>query len=318
MRKKQHIKWVNRLRISQGHDGVFRVRSPEKPPRVLKEFKTEIAAYNWAHRNRKFAVKEPEWAEWELEFLADNYGRMPAEEIARHLRRSTDALKIITFRKLKINQKSNIYTARCLARELGISCAKIIVAWYDRGYLKGQLAPFRNGPNRVWFFDYEDIIECLEARPWLLNLKKMPPSYFKSIVQKEWDKNPWYTRDEAAQFLGLVTTGPIYRYIQHGWLPAMRRPQGGGKGSWIIRHSDLAEFQLHDPRPLHRKGCTLPETIDHELARAEERAWTQLARGRFQMFGYWASVHQHLAATVRTQKNKNPFAELIDIARGRR
>ncbi len=33
----QKIRWVNRLRISQGHDGVFRVRSPNKPYPVLKE-----------------------------------------------------------------------------------------------------------------------------------------------------------------------------------------------------------------------------------------------------------------------------------------
>ncbi len=316
-RKKTRIIWVNRLRISQGHDGIYKVRSPKKPYPVLKEFRTEEAAYKWAHQNRKFAVKEPPWAEWELEYLADNYGRIPAEKIAQHLRRSPNALKIISFRKLDINQRSNIYTARALAQELGVSCAKTIVAWYDRGYLKGQPAPFKYGLNHVWFFDYDDIIECLENRPWLCNLRRMPESYFKSIVKKEWDKNPWYTRDEAAQFLGLITIGPIYRYIQHGWLVANRRPRGGGKGEWIIRHSVLAEFQLNDPRPLHRKGVTLPETIAHELDRSEEKAWTQLARGKFQMFGYWASVHQRFAATVRDPNHKNPFIELMKIAKER-
>jgi len=315
LRNKQPIKWVNRLRITQGHDGVFRVRSPEKPARILKEAKTEEAAYRWAHRYRKFANKEPPWASWELEFLADNYGRISVEEICRALKRSPNAQKIKAYRKFRMNQKTNIYTARELARELGLSCSKSIVAWYDRGYLKGKLAPFRNGPNHVWFFDYDDIVECLQQRPYLCKLKKMPQGYFRSVVQREWDKDPWYSKEEAGKFLGLADGNPVYRYIKAGWLPAVRAPMGGGKGRWILRHSDLAEFQLHDPRPLHRKGTTLPETIDHALARAEERAWTQLARGRFQMFGYWASVYQHLAATVRNRKN--PFARLIDMAKER-
>lgn len=254
------------------------------------------------------------WKDSELQFLADNYGRMPVEVIAKRLKRSTNALKIICTRRLKINLKSNIYTARALAGELGISCAKIIVAWHDRGYLKGQLAPFMNGPNHVWWFDYDDIIECLEERPWLCNLKRMPQSYFRSIVRAEWEKNPWYTKTEAGQCLGLADGNPIYRYIKQGWLPAVRRPRGGGKGAWILRHSDLAEFQLHDPRPAHRRGCSLPETIDHAMARAEERAWNQLARGKFQMFGYWASVHQHLAATV-SRNHDSPFARLVEVAK---
>ncbi len=169
----QKIKWVNRLRISRGKDGVFRVRSPDKPYKVLKEAPTEALAYRWAHRCRKYARKEPPWIEDELEFLADNYGRISVEDICRRLNRSPNSLKIISFRKLGINQKSNIYTARALASDLGVSCAKIIVAWYDRGYLKGKLAPFRNGPNHVWFFDYDDIVECLRQRPWLCRLNGM-------------------------------------------------------------------------------------------------------------------------------------------------
>ena len=305
---------MNRLRISQGHDGLFRVRSPEKPYPVLKIKNTELAAYLWAHRNRTYAKKEPPWVEWEFEYLMDNYGQLPAEEIARHLRRSTNSLKIMCSRKLKINQKSNIYTSRLLAQELGVACSKTIVAWYNRGYLKGKLAPFMNGPNHVWWFDYEDIIECLQQRPWLCDLKKMPTNYFQSIVQREWEKNPWYSKEEAGHFLGLADGNPVYRYIKQGWLPAIRAPMGGGKGRWILRHSDLAYFQLHDPRPEHRKAVSLPATIEHELEAAERKAWAQLARGRFQLFGYWASVYNLLASKI-SRKHPNPFNALVEIAK---
>ena len=209
------------------------------------------------------------WRDYELQFLADNYGRMPIKDISRRLKRSEAGIRLIAKRRLRINQKTNIYTARALAAELGISCAKIIVAWHNRGYLKGQPAPFMNGPNNVWWFDYDDIIECLQRRPWLLDLKKMHQSFFRSIVRGEWEKDPWYTKEEAGKFLGLADGNPVYRYIKKGWLPAVRRPMGGGKGAWILRHSDLAEFQLNDPRPLHRKGVSLPLTIEHALEKAE-------------------------------------------------
>ncbi|GAJ06113.1 unnamed protein product, partial [marine sediment metagenome] len=128
-RHKQRIIWVNCLRISEGKDGIYRVRTPKKvfkngrvrPPEVIHEAPTEEEAYIWAHKCRRFSKKEPPWAEYELEYLDEYYGRLPAEKIGKHLRRSVNSLKIITFRKLGINQKSNIYTARGLAADLGIS-----------------------------------------------------------------------------------------------------------------------------------------------------------------------------------------------------
>jgi len=308
----QDIKWVNRLRSSRGKDGVFRVRSPNKPYPVLKEKPTFALAYQWAHRCRKYARKEPPWTEGELEFLADNYGRISVEDISRRLRRSPNSLKIITFRKLGINQKSNIYTARALAKDLGISCAKTIVAWHNRGYLVGKPAPFRNGPNQVWFFDYDDIIECLRKRPWMCRLKRMPQSYFRSIVQAEWDKDPWYNRAEAANFLGLVTVGPIWRYVKAGWLPGVRRPSGGGQGEWIFRHSDLANFQLNDPRPAHRKSATLAQTLRNAMDSAERKAFKALGRGRWAQFAQWANTWDSLNNV--NGRAPSPFLPLRDYA----
>lgn len=62
----------------------------------------------------------PRWSPEDLGFLNDNYGIMPAELIAKKLGRSTNALKIISYRKLRINQRSNIYTARNIAELVGV------------------------------------------------------------------------------------------------------------------------------------------------------------------------------------------------------
>jgi hypothetical protein len=314
--KVANVKFINNLVISQGHDKKWRVRLLAKPHTVLKEKETYDEAYRWAHGCRKYSSKEPPWAPWELEFLAENYGRMSREEICRRLNRSPNAQKIKAYRRFRMNMKTNIYTARSTARELGISCAKIIVAWHDRGYLHGKLAPFVNGPNHVWHFEDEDIIECLRQRPYLCNPKRMPQSYFRSVVREEWDKNPWYNRREAALFLGISSPDAIGRYITRGWLPAVRRPAGGGYGEWIIRHSDLAEFQVNDPRPDARKSATLASSIDTDMQKAMEKAFVALARGRFQMFGYWASVWTHLNAL--NKRVESPFQALVDYAKMRK
>ena len=56
------------------------------------------------------------------------------------------------------------------------------------------------------------------------------------------------------------------------------------------------------------------ERINNTLNEAEARAFESLAKYKFQMFGYWASAHQHLARTV-SRNHNTPFAELIDMAK---
>jgi len=261
--------------------------------------------------------KEKPWTEDELEYLADNYGRKSAAEIAKHLGRTKNALKIAGYRKLKgLNQCSNIFTARGTAETLGVACSKTVVAWHNKGYLVGKRAPFCYGDYQVWWFEYEDLIKCLQDRPWLVDPKRMPESFFRPLVQEEWEKNRWYTKEEAGHFLGLADGNPIYRYIKAGWLPANRRPRGGGMGEWIIRHSDLAEFQLHDPRPAHRKSQTVAGAITSHMEQAEKKAWKALSRHKYQMFGYWAGVWCQLNSINGRQKS-SPFDELIQVAKNK-
>ena len=42
------------------------------------------------------------------------------------------------------------------------------------------------------------------------------------------------------------------RYIRRGWLPADRRPAGGGLGQYIIRQKAIDAFLQDDPRPGNR------------------------------------------------------------------
>lgn len=263
----------------------------------------------------KLRKKKGTWAPWELEYLAENYGRKSAEAIARHLGRSTNALKICCFRHLHINQKSNIYAARAVQEVLGLSCAKIVVSWKDAGFLKGKRAPFVNGANQVWWFEYEDILKALQLRPWLMDRKRMPPSVFRQVVETEWEKNPWFTSKVAAVYIGLSvkTNWALGQYVKKGWLKGLRQHGAGGLGQWVFMRSDLDDFMLHDPRPQHRKGARLPLTLEQAMQRAQKSAWRWLAKGRLEMFGHQASIWMRLNSM--NHRGPNIFSEVIEMGK---
>lgn len=117
---------VNCLRICHNGDHKYLVRTLAKPHQELYEAPSHKKAYSWAHNNRDYTQRTPCWTEEELDYLAENYGRIPREQICRHLRRSANALKIAALRKRShgrehLNQRSNIYTARATASVLGIT-----------------------------------------------------------------------------------------------------------------------------------------------------------------------------------------------------
>lgn len=66
--------------------------------------------------------KQPPWTEGELEYLSNRTGIISDEAISRHLNRSKNALKIARYRKCgKVTKWNNVYSARAVARELGVS-----------------------------------------------------------------------------------------------------------------------------------------------------------------------------------------------------
>jgi len=216
--------------------------------------------------------KRPRWTQADLDFLNDNYGVMSDADLGRRLGgRSVNALKIISFRRLNgVNRKTNLYTARTIARTVGVD-DKAVVAWLKRGYIRGKKSGIGAGKSLVWNFQYDDIVRCLRRRPWLVNRKKAEESYFRTIAQEQWDSNPWYSCGEAAYYLGLVDHNVVKRFIRRGWLKAERRAGAGGLGELIIREKELRRFLDNDPRP---------EEYGRNRTRARVSYWKRWQRKR--------------------------------------
>ncbi len=190
------------------------------------------------------------WTPEELEYLSNHYGLMSDTVLAHHFHRSEIAILLAARKKLGQRKKDNFYTAAELTRLLGLSCAKQIVGWLEQGWLKGEKAPIRQGQYFLWLITYENIVGCLRKHPWLVNLKRMERSYFRSVVIEEWERDPWYTCAQVAPLLSVKALHAVYRYIYLGWLPAERK-SGGHWGAWIIRRSAVQAF-LNRVEPSNR------------------------------------------------------------------
>jgi hypothetical protein len=60
----------------------------------------------------------------------------------------------------------------------------------------------------------------------------------------------------------------------------------------------------------------LLNSIEAEMAEAEEKAWDSLGRYKFQMFGYWAAIWVHLNR-LGGFRRPNPFTTIVAAARNR-
>ncbi|GAI59086.1 unnamed protein product, partial [marine sediment metagenome] len=188
----------------------------------------------------------------ELEYLGNKYGMVSDRAICRHLQRSPNAIRIIALRKLHSNRKANFYSARELTRALGKADSKTIVSWALAGWLQVRKSTVRAGEFNAWLFRDKNIIKFLREKPWLFDPQKMPEHYFRSIIRKEYERDPWYNCEQAAALLGVITDDAIQRYIRHGWLSAVKKPGGPWQGVWIIRRSAIEKFLANDPRPKHK------------------------------------------------------------------
>lgn len=202
--------------------------------------------------DRRYQRAQKRWTEEELEYLGNKYGLVSDRAICRHLQRSPNAIIIIAIRKLHSNRKANFYSATELAKALGVPCSKTLIPWVEVGWLKARRSVVRAGEYRAWLFRDKNVVKFLQEKPWLFDLKKMPEHYFRSIVRAEYERDPWYNCQEAAALLGVKTADAVQRYINRGWLPAVKKPGGPWQGKWLIRRSAIEKFLADDPRPKHK------------------------------------------------------------------
>ena len=125
------------------------------------------------------------------------------------------------------------------------------------GFISGRRAPWKQGKNFVWFFEYEDIESFVRRYPWLPHLERMELSFFRTVVLEEKGRDPWFTCEQVAKTLRLADHNPIHRYIHWGMLKAIWKPGGTGHHEWVIRQGAIDDFLNRDPRAKHRREAMM-------------------------------------------------------------
>lgn len=195
-------------------------------------------------------AKGKNWTQEDLQYLAKNYGILPDEEICRQLERSPNALKIMGYRAMRINHKTNIITAREVARVMGVACSKTVIEWIDRGWLKGQQTSVRCGHTSVWNFTKEDLETFVRSFPYVLDRDKMLEGPYRAIALEEFARDPWCSLQEACQKIGVsYNSAALPQYLKKGWLHPVKCPRmSGNHWTWLFFKSDIDKFLANDPR----------------------------------------------------------------------
>ncbi len=185
------------------------------------------------------------WTPAEVEYLVDNIGLRSHAAIGRTLGRTAVAVQIKA-KRLGVNQRDNIYTARLIAEEFNVDSHKVVEDWIKPGLLKARRPPAAYGPYRLWAVKPEELERFIARHPEHYDWRRMRRGPFRNMARAAWERDPVLSASEAARELG-VNTATIHRHLRNGWLQGVRVREAGKYGGWRIRRSALASFCPRKP-----------------------------------------------------------------------
>lgn len=238
-----------------------------------------MSELNWRRRPRTWTPERRR----ELSQLIDE--GTPIDEIAGHFGCSRDSIKLAC-RRWKIpvlSQRRNLYSARGVARLLGIVNSEKSVTWWLReGWLKGEQR-VRRGPYPGWIVRHEDVVTFLEDRRYwhLWDPARIPAESGIRWWALDLRREEYLTTGEEYLTTGqvawrlCVTRTTVNSWIHKGLLPAVRRQ------NWLIPASALVGFVAPGQRGkagMRRQGWRAEE--DDRLLRLRSRglAWSRISR----------------------------------------
>lgn len=252
-----------------------------------------------------------DWRDDEVATLRDTIGWRSAEQIAKALGRTPTAVRIKAKRlklhwiKGSVERSGNIrpverhrhlgYTARDVAKMLGIACAKTVAWWIEEGWLRGTKRPVRYGNNTVWRIHADAIEAFLRDYRWLYDPARIVDRGWRAFVAGL-PPAEWVGTAEAARLLPY-TQGSISALCSRGDLA------GEHWGSaWRI---PMAAIRAFEPPPFGYNGePTVKSALmaKRQATRAARRTkgWTRkqpvmsMAADQGNEHGGTQTIHQHL------------------------
>jgi hypothetical protein len=167
----------------------------------------------------------PRWTEAEDEFLRERLGWLSLEEIAAHLGRSPNAIKLRYQRGLHLPAPSkhpDWLTGHAVAQALGVdghNAVKLI----DRGHLPGRLLPgerMMRVVHRVTLYRWAvNPMNWIFFKPSVDDLGRIRDPHLRRLIERQKERwhDEWWRPGEVAAYHGVDHTD-VNRYIHAGKL----------------------------------------------------------------------------------------------------
>lgn len=158
--------------------------------------------------------------------------------IGREIGVMANAVNVARKRYAIPSRTETTFTARAVAKRLGIGCAKTVSYWIKRGWLNGRKGQ-RRGGHRQWMIHPDDLLAFIEDpdhwHRW--NPERIPDAGLRDWATELRRGVRFLTLTEAAD-RACVQPQTVNQWIRKGWLPAVRN------GNHLVRESDLERFVL--------------------------------------------------------------------------
>lgn len=218
----------------------------------------------------------------------------PLDEVAAHFGCSRDSIKLACRRWQipTLGRRRNLYSARGVARLLGIENSEKSVTWWLReGWLKGdQRIP--RGPYLGWVVQHADLVTFLEDRRYwhLWNPARIPAESGIRWWALDLRREEYLTTGQVA-WRFCVTHSAVNTWIHKGLLPAVRRQ------NWLIPASALVGFVAPGQRSkagMRRHAWTADEDVRLLRLRARGLSWSRISRMMGRSISSVANRHSRL------------------------
>lgn len=201
------------------------------------------------------ATKAPPWTDAETRLLEELWGRYPDATVAKRLGRTVVACEQHMRRVVGRCRTDGIdgWTARGVARLMGVDSHKVTKQWVARGWLRATHAPFTIGKHRVRVVAEPALLRFFRDYPAEYRWERMrDPSGYYVRLAREAQGDLLTTAQVAARYGAAVSA--VHRWIAKGWVPALRGHTSGKTGVWYVRERDLADWAPPGPGGARTRG----------------------------------------------------------------